>query len=102
GIDFNSAGQLATGSLTAGSAVPSLAQLPAGGPLTSLQLNARVFAAIEHGGGRILATPRILALNGNLASILSGDALPIITTTTIPGSPPVYQQTVNYIAVGVN
>ena len=102
GIDFNNAGQLATASLTAGSAVPALTGVPAGAPLTSLSFSARVFAAISHGGGRILATPRILALNGNLASILSGDALPIITTTTIPGSPPVYQQTVNYIAVGVN
>lgn len=102
GIDFNSSGQLATASLTAGSAVPAVTGVPAGAPLTSLSFSARVFAALSHGGGRILATPRILALNGNLASILSGDALPIITTTTIPGSPPVYQQTVNYIAVGVN
>ncbi|MDP9017429.1 MAG: hypothetical protein M3N19_03775 [Candidatus Eremiobacteraeota bacterium] len=102
GIDFNNAGQLASASLTAGSAVPSLTNTTPAGPLTSLAFNAKVFAAISHGGGRILATPRILALNGNLASILSGDALPIITTTTIPGSPPVYQQTVNYIAVGVN
>ena len=102
GIDFNNGGQLATASLTAGNAVQNLTGGSTGQPLTTLSFSARVFAAIAHGGGRILATPRILALNGNLASILSGDALPIITTTTIPGSPPVYQQTVNYIAVGVN
>ncbi|MDQ6824462.1 MAG: hypothetical protein M3007_03240 [Candidatus Eremiobacteraeota bacterium] len=71
-------------------------------PQFSGSLTAQIFAEIRRGGGRVLATPRILALNGNAATILSGDALPIVTTTTFPGSPPSIQTTVNYIAVGVN
>lgn len=63
---------------------------------------ANLFATIAHGGGKILATPRVLALNGTPAQILTGDALPIITTTVQPGTPPLLTQTVNYIAVGVN
>lgn len=63
---------------------------------------ANLFATIARGGGKILATPRVLALNGTPAQILTGDALPIITTTVQPGTPPLLTQTVNYIAVGVN
>lgn len=63
---------------------------------------ANLFASIAHGGGKILATPRILALNGTPAQILTGDALPIITTTLTPSNPPILTQTVNYVAVGVN
>ncbi|MBV9270556.1 MAG: hypothetical protein JO165_05645, partial [Candidatus Eremiobacteraeota bacterium] len=66
------------------------------------QFQAQLFATIAHGGGKILATPRVLALNGTPAQILTGDALPIITTTVQPGTPPLLTQTVNYIAVGVN
>ena len=65
-------------------------------------LQATLFASISHGGGRILATPRVLAMNGTPAQILTGDALPIISTTTFPGPPVLTQQTVTYIAVGVN
>ncbi|MDQ6933100.1 MAG: hypothetical protein M3160_07970 [Candidatus Eremiobacteraeota bacterium] len=92
--------------LTTGSTptVTGAAESKTGGlPTFSASLTqAQIFAEIRRGGGRILATPRILALNGNPATILSGDALPIVTTTTFPGSPPSIQTTVNYIAVGVN
>ncbi len=81
----------------------------AGGTLTSGSLpafhagfQANLFATISKGEGRILATPRILALNGTPAQILTGDALPIVSTTIYPGPPTITQQTVNYIAVGVN
>lgn len=74
----------------------------AGVPTLSAGVSAQLFAEIARGGGRILATPRILALNGNPATILSGDALPIFTTTIIPGSTALQTTTVNYIAVGVN
>lgn len=63
---------------------------------------AAIFAEIRRGQGRVLASPRILALNGSPATILSGDALPIVTTTIFPGTPTTQQSTVNYIAVGVN
>lgn len=73
-----------------------------GGLLLSAGLTAQLFATIAHGGGRILATPRVLALNGTPAQILSGDALPLIQTTIFPGNPPTTQITTSYIAVGVN
>jgi general secretion pathway protein D len=71
-------------------------------PQFHANLAANLFATIARGGGKILATPRVLAVNGTPAQILTGDALPIITTTTFPGPPIVTQQTVTYIAVGVN
>src|SRR5579884_1391265 len=71
-------------------------------PQFHANLAANLFATIARGGGQILATPRVLAVNGTPAQILTGDALPIITTTTFPGPPLVTQQTVTYIAVGVN
>jgi general secretion pathway protein D len=71
-------------------------------PQFHANLAANLFATIARGGGQILATPRVLAVNGTPAQILTGDALPIITTTTFPGPPIVTQQTVTYIAVGVN
>ncbi len=81
----------------------------AGGTLTSGALpafradfQASLFATIAHGGGQILATPRIVALNGTPAQILTGDALPIVSTTIYPGPPTITQQNVNYIAVGIN
>lgn len=97
GLDLTS-GQgsaIASGGLT-------IANGPAGGAQVSASLSAHLYATIAHGGGRILATPRVLALNGTPAQILTGDALPIIQTTILPGNPPLTQITTNYIAVGVN
>ncbi len=71
-------------------------------PVFRATLQANLFATIAKGGGKILATPRVLALSGMSAQILTGDALPIIQTTIFPGSPTVTQVTTNYIAVGVN
>jgi general secretion pathway protein D len=36
------------------------------------------------------------------ASILTGDAIPILTTITYPGSPPTIQQQLQYVNVGVH
>lgn len=93
GIDFtNGAGQLATGSLT----VKSL-QLAQG----ELNFQAAIYAQIAKGNGKILATPKIMALNGSSASILTGDALPI-TTSVVFGTTNAIQQQVQYVNVGVN
>ena len=75
-----------------------------GTPVTTYtaSFTASLYATIQHGGGHILASPRVLALDGTRASILTGDALPISSTTVFPGSPPVTQTTITYIAVGVN
>ena len=96
GLELTSSGGTST---VTGSVTAHTGDLPV---FNAALAGAQIFAEIRRGGGRILATPRILALNGMPATILSGDALPIITTTTFPGSPPSIQTTVNYIAVGVN
>jgi general secretion pathway protein D len=101
GIDFTNAnGAIATGSANLGPNNSAITGTTSG--LTA-QLQASLYATIQHGGGKILATPRILALNGESAQILSGDALPIASTTTIPGAASaITQSTINYIAVGIN
>ncbi len=63
---------------------------------------ANLYALISKGEGKILAKPRILAQNGSPASILTGDALPIITTVIVAGTSAVTSQQVNYVNVGVN
>jgi len=102
GIDFTNGagGPIATGSAQLGPLSSSFGTLTA--PNITATLQAQLFAQIEHGGGKILATPRVLAVNGTPAQILSGDALPIISTTVIGGSSPITQTSVNYIAVGIN
>ena len=50
----------------------------------------------------MLARPQIVAQSGTSASILTGDALPILSSITYAGSAPVVQQQVQYVNVGVN
>jgi len=71
------------------------------GSQNQLNLQAAIFAQVLKGNGRIIATPRILALDGKPASILTGDALPILTSITVSGVNAVQQQ-VQYVNVGVN
>ena len=94
GLDF---------SLTNGQLVAAQYQLK---NLTSgqgaINLQAAIYDQVARGGGRIVARPRILAQSGSSASILTGDALPIVTSITFAGSSPVVQQQVQYVNVGVN
>lgn len=94
GIDYNG------GQGIAGSIKVSTQSLNYANVTTSFQAN--LFALIQKGEGRILAKPRILAQNGAPASILTGDALPIITTVIVAGTSAVTSQQVNYVNVGVN
>jgi len=64
-------------------------------------LQAAIFDQVSHGHGRIIAKPRILALNGSPASILTGDSLPILTNIVVSGVNAIQQQ-VQYVNVGVN
>lgn len=100
GLDF-AGGQNAP---VASGGVSILTGQPGGfnGAQYNLSLTAHLYATIAHGGGKILATPRILALNGTPAQILTGDALPLIQTTIYPGTPPTQSITTSYVAVGVN
>jgi general secretion pathway protein D len=99
GIDLNNAsGQLAVGTLTTG------ANLPFGSDprqiLPSGQLQVAIYAQIQKGEGRIVSRPRIAAQSGSTAKIITGDALPILTSITLSGVNGVSQQ-VQYVNVGV-
>jgi len=71
-------------------------------PTGQLSFAANLYAQISEGNGRVIATPRILAQSGQPASILTGDALPILTSIIVAGNTGAAAQQVNYVNVGVN
>jgi general secretion pathway protein D len=94
GIDLSPNGNLATATYN------SATRLPGAG---SLQFRASLDAAQDNGQAKVLAQPRILALNGQPAAILSGEAVPIFNSLTVPsGGGTIIQQQVQYINVGVS
>ena len=101
GIDFaNANGQIALFSVQSGQYIPS-GQSPNGaGRLASGQLQAAISAQVSKGNGKIVSRPRIAALSGTTAKIITGDALPILTAITLSGVNGVSQQ-VQYVNVGV-
>jgi len=101
GIDFNNAnGQIAVAAyaLSRGDfpGVPNTAR--GGGRFFNLQ--AAIYAQIDKGEGRIISKPRIAAQSGSTAKIITGDALPILTSIALSGVNAVQQQ-VQYVNVGV-
>src|SRR5206468_9491949 len=109
GIDFaNSAGQIGVVSFRSGEAI--LPGIPAqgcdsdgancSGHMTSASFQAAVYAQITKGNGRIVSKPRIAAQSGSTAKIITGDALPILTSIALSGVNGVQQQ-VQYVNVGV-
>lgn len=64
-------------------------------------LGAAVYAQIQKGQGRTIARPRITALDGTSAQIITGNQIPIINTVTLSGVSGSTQQ-VQYISVGVS
>lgn len=100
GIDFNNAsGQIATGTITTGDKLPFTidnykVRLPSG------QLQAAIYAQVAKGEGRIVSRPRIAAQSGATAKIITGDAIPILTSIQLSGVNGVSQQ-VQYVNVGV-
>lgn len=99
GIDLNNAnGQIAVGTVTTGDALPFGTDpnkiLPSGA------IQAAIYAQIQKGEGRIVSRPRIAAQSGSTAKIITGDALPILTSITLSGVNGVSQQ-VQYVNVGV-
>jgi len=87
-----------TGASTGGGFISNTGAFPTG----RLSLSANLYAQISEGNGRVIATPRILAQSGQPASILTGDALPILTNVLIAGNTGAAAQQVNYVNVGVN
>jgi len=99
GLDFNNASnQLAVATFQTGAYVTS--GLPAVHGLTSVALQAAVYAQVQQGHGRIVSKPRIAAQSGGTAKIITGDALPILTSIALSGVNAVSQQ-VQYVNVGV-
>jgi general secretion pathway protein D len=101
GIDFNNAnGQVATAAYTiAQGQFPGIADTaPSGAHIVNLQ--AAIYAQIDKGEGRIISRPRISAQSGSTAKIVTGDALPILTSIALSGVNAVQQQ-VQYVNVGV-
>jgi general secretion pathway protein D len=99
GLDFNNAsGQIATATVSTGANLPfgtNLSRI-----LPSGQLQAAIYAQVQKGEGRIVSRPRIAAQSGSTAKIITGDALPILTSIALSGVNAVSQQ-VQYVNVGV-
>ncbi|GAA4647497.1 hypothetical protein GCM10023115_54590 [Pontixanthobacter gangjinensis] len=99
GIDLNNQnGQVGIGTLSTGSFLPF--GLDPNDILPSGALQAAVYAQIQKGEGRIVSRPRIAAQSGSTAKIITGDALPILTSIQLSGVNGVSQQ-VQYVNVGV-
>lgn len=99
GLDFNNANsQIAVATFTTGAFTP--AGFPTNGNLSSVSLQAAIYAQVQAGHGRIVSKPRISAQSGSSAKIITGDALPILTSIALSGVNAVSQQ-VQYVNVGV-
>ena len=99
GIDLNNAnGQLAVGSITTGGNLPF--GIDPNRVLPSGAIQAAIYAQVQRGEGRIVSRPRIAAQSGSTAKIITGDALPILTSIALSGVNAVSQQ-VQYVNVGV-
>jgi len=64
-------------------------------------IQAAVYDQVSRGHGKIIARPRVVAQNGSSAQIITGDALPIVTSIAVSGVNAVSQQ-VQYVNVGVS
>jgi general secretion pathway protein D len=100
GIDFtNGVNQTGVGSVRRGESALALGLNPTS-ILKSFSLQAALYTQIQKGEGRILSKPRIAAQSGATAKIITGDALPILTSITLSGVNGVSQK-VDYVNVGV-
>jgi general secretion pathway protein D len=99
GLNFNNAAnQLAVATFQTGAYITS--GIVSGKGLSSVALQAAVYAEVQAGHGRIVSKPRIAAESGGTAKIITGDALPILTSIALSGVNAVSQQ-VQYVNVGV-
>jgi general secretion pathway protein D len=107
GFDFaNSSGQIAVltyqfnkGGISSGNGAVTPDTTSAWGGAT-VSLQAALAAQVQIGEGRIISKPRIAAQSGSTAKIITGDALPILTSIALSGVNAVQQQ-VQYVNVGV-
>jgi general secretion pathway protein D len=98
GLDFaNANGQLALTTYQAGAFVPFGLDR---NDIASISMQAAIYAQVQQGQGRVVSKPRISAQSGGSAKIITGDALPILTSIQLSGVNGVSQQ-VQYVNVGV-
>ena len=101
GFDFTNAnGETAVATYTSGQYVTALDYPNSQTHVASASLQASLYAEIQKGHGKIVSKPKISAQSGATASIITGDALPILTSITLSGVNGVSQQ-VQYVNVGV-
>jgi general secretion pathway protein D len=101
GLDFSNAnGQIGAATIQSGQFVPQGYFFDRPGQLDSVSIQAALYAQIQRGEGRIVSKPKIAAQSGATASIITGDALPILTAITLSGVNGVSEQ-VQYVNVGV-
>jgi general secretion pathway protein D len=100
GLDFNNAnGQITAVNVDYSKGFPGFSDTPRfGGANAAFQV--ALYAQIAKGEGKIVSKPRISAQSGATAKIVTGDALPILTSIALSGVNAVQQQ-VEYVNVGV-
>jgi general secretion pathway protein D len=100
GLDFtNGSNQIAAVAVSYSKGFPGFSDTPKLGGI-SAGLQVALYAQIAKGEGRIVSKPRISAQSGATAKIVTGDALPILTSIALSGVNAVQQQ-VQYVNVGV-
>ena len=100
GLDFNNGnGQIGAASIAYSRNFPGLSNTPKFGGVTA-SFQVALYAQIAKGEGQIVSKPRISAQSGATAKIVTGDALPILTSIALSGVNAVQQQ-VEYVNVGV-
>lgn len=100
GLDFNNPnGQIGAVNVSYSRGFPGVSDTPRFGGVTA-SFQVALYAQIAKGEGRIVSTPRISAQSGGTAKIVTGDALPILTSIALSGVNAVQQQ-VEYVNVGV-
>ncbi|WP_176594118.1 type II secretion system protein GspD [Sphingobium sp. EM0848] len=100
GLDFNNTNnQIVSGYYTFSKGFPGFSDTPRGGGVTA-NFQVALYVQIAKGEGRIVSKPRISAQSGGTAKIVTGDALPILTSIALSGVNAVQQQ-VQYVNVGV-
>jgi general secretion pathway protein D len=99
GTVINGSGRSGVGSSATGNGY-TVATGNTGSGAATLQAN--LYAQIQLGNGKVIAKPRILAQSGEQASILTGDAIPIVTNVVVAGAGSISSQQVNYVNVGVS
>jgi general secretion pathway protein D len=99
GLDFNNTNaQIGVATFQTGAFIPP--GLPTDKNLSSVSFQAALYAQVTNGNGKIISKPRIAAQSGSSARIITGDALPILTSIALSGVNGVQQQ-VQYVNVGV-